>query len=1199
MAGTDFGELMKRYILLVSILLVAVGTILAETIGASEAAKDEISDEQELSTLAQELRSPDANHRATARDRLAEIGRPAVPTLLNAVLDDSELTRQCATAALSAIGPATDEVVPALVQALGDDSYPVRWEAHTALRKFGASVLPELLARLESVESIKHRQHIAELIGEYRGNAVDAVPQLVALLSAPIDKPSNEDYYFRAACTEALGKIGPVHESVIPTLIEALSCKYDKVREAAARGLWNIGPPARDAVPALLATLDRNSSSPTAAVVNALCAIGVDADVAVPKFIPLLENRMIVSEVATNLGSFGSAAASAVPYLAALIDETQETQTNWAVIRALGEIGPDALPALTQLLDSESLWTRAAAAQAVGTIGPEAASAIPKLDAFLEVPDDRLRNAALRGLAGIGEPAFDAMRRAIRSEIGHAAAECLVAGGTAGVPLLEETVMDSTLPDSVRRRAAFTLRDLKEPAVPALARLLDTEDGVQIKNVTLVLLQLGAVAKSAVPALLELAQHHPNKESRRRAINALCYIDPRDDRVIDLALSTLIEADDKLRSQAVSTALYLSPQIIPAASARMKSLSAAERVGIEQLMASFGEAAKPAIAELSTSEDSLNRLSAARILAAMPDDSEYRAGLLQEFLGDPSESVRAAALEGLAPLASEVTLSPSHLLPYLFDTRSPLAEPAGHLIGRIRPVEPEVLNALEKGLESPEASVRRACATAVTELGAEAHGLGPALASALQTDDDNTRESVARALAALGPEGGPAAPVLIALFRAPVYFHGIDALNADEARRETFWRALLAVAPGSLDAVSYLSDVLADRERVSILYADKFSIISALAQSGPQGIPPIIEFLRRDVWGGKPTTGSIHAIELLGKYGGSDAVPILKEIFFDESVERNVRYSAGRTLMQIVKEDDSLESELLDFARNEGFDKAFVKQSLMSQIGCELTRDEIASDREGMQHFQFYLVFNDMGTRFPLGRQYAAFEEGPYSQYGFDPDSFGVGWLREPDLIQCGWSTFSVGSGHYTADTVVLLLKVDGTWKDIFRHSGEGRSRGGWMSSHHMGTGFTYEKDLLLIRTYSGHECLESPVPLGRPFENNDGKTYYTFDYTETWEWSCSIENNAVTILPGKRWIGLQDYRFPLTEVARWRASLGMSESPENRDISDSVEANLNILRRLNPEAAASDEVTGKILIQDNYPPFVPYEGHLYSTNDG
>lgn len=1195
------GEVMKRYIALASVLFAATGIDFAETGGPSGAAPDVVVDEQELSNLAQELRSPDANHRAAARDRLAEIGKPAVRTLLDAVTDDSDQTRQCAIAALSTIGPATDEVVPALVHALGDDSYPVRWGAHTALRTFGASVLPELLESFDSVESIKHRQHIVELIGEYRADALDAVPQLVAILSAPIDKPSNEDYYFRAACAEALGKIGPMHESVIPTLIDALESRYPNVREAAARGLWNIGPPARDAVPALLATLDKNSSSSTAAAVNALCAIGVDPEIAVPKFIPLLENSMIVSEVAKNIGSFGRAAAPAIPHLAALIDESQESQAGWAILRALGEIGPDSLPTLTQLLDSESVWTCAAAAQAVGIIGPEASSAIPKLEALLEISEDRLRYEALRGLAGIGEPAFNALRRALRSEIGHSAAECLVAGGSAVVPLLEETVMDSTLPDTVRLRATFTLRELKEPAVPALARLLDTEDVVQTKNVTLVLLQLGPVAESAVPALLNVAQHHPNKESRRNAINALCHIDSRDDRVIDLSLDALIETDEKLRSQAVSTARYLGPQIIPAAHDKMKTLSADNRAGIEQLLATFGEAVKPTVSELSTSEDPLNRVSAARILAAMPEDAEYRAKRLQALLGDSSESVRAAAFEGLGPLAAEVSLSAAQLLPFLFDTRASICEPAGVLIGRIRPVEREVLVAVAAALERPEVPIRMAAAAAAQELGNEAHGLGPALANAFETEEEDVRVAIARALAAVGPEGGPAAPHLISLLRAPVTFRNVDALNADNERRENYWRALLAVAPGSPEAVEYLANVLADKEYMGMLITEEYSIITALAESGPDGISPIIEFLERDVWSGSPTSGSTHALEMLGKHGGAEAIPILKRIFLDESVNRNLRFQAGRALTEVLKLDELTETDLLDSATKEALETAFFRESVMSQIGCELTREEIASDREGMQHFQYRLTFNDGGPSIPLGRQYAAFEEGPYSQYGFDPDSFGVGWLREPDLVQCGWSTFSVGSGHYTADTVVLLLKVDETWKEIFRHTGEGRSRGGWMSSHHMGTGFRYEEGqgLLLVRTYSGHECLENPVPLGRPFENNDGRTYYTFDYTETWEWPCVIENGSVTIQPGKRWIDLQNYRFPLTEVARWRTGLGLDESPENRDISDTVEANLDILRQLNPEVAESEEVTGGMLIQVGCPPFEPYDGHLYSTAEG
>jgi hypothetical protein len=326
--------------------------------------------------------------------------------------------------------------------------------------------------------------------------------------------------------------------------------------------------------------------------------------------------------------------------------------------------------------------------------------------------------------------------------------------------------------------------------------------------------------------------------------------------------------------------------------------------------------------------------------------------------------------------------------------------------------------------------------------------------------------------------------------------------------------------------------------------------------------------------------------------------PFLREVFADEGLDRNIRYQAGQALLGILGPEDKFDTELINFAAKEGFDKALVEQTRMAQFGCEVIRDEITSDREGMQHFQYYLEFKEDNTRFPLAREYAAFEEGRYSRHGFDPDSFGIGWLKEPTLLQVGWSTYSVGGGHYTANTVLLIEKAEESWREVFRHSGEGRYRGGWMSSHHVGTGFTYDDELLLTRTYSGHECLEQPAILGRPFVNNDGKTYYTLDYTETWVWPCEIDGDAVTILPGKHWIDLQYYQFLLIDVARWRAGLGQGESPESRIISDSVSENLDILRRLNPKLAESDEATGRVLLEDAYPPFIPFEGHMYSTND-
>jgi HEAT repeat protein len=120
-----------------------------------------------LSSLTELLASEDGMIRQKARKALVVLGKPAVPSLVQALQSSKvDQVRWEAAKALAAIGDNGDvESIPALVKALEDSDYGVTWFAAEALRKFKKAawlpVLRKLIADgLESVSLRRGMHHI-------------------------------------------------------------------------------------------------------------------------------------------------------------------------------------------------------------------------------------------------------------------------------------------------------------------------------------------------------------------------------------------------------------------------------------------------------------------------------------------------------------------------------------------------------------------------------------------------------------------------------------------------------------------------------------------------------------------------------------------------------------------------------------------------------------------------------------------------------------------------------------------------------------------------------------------------------------------------------------------------------------------------------------------------------------------------------
>jgi HEAT repeat protein len=135
-----------------------------------------------INSLVAALGSRDAVTRQSARESLAEIGKPAVAALIEALTDSSPNLRWEAAKTLTEIG--NPAAAPALVQALEDEESAVRWLAAKGLIAMGEDGLEPLLqALIEHSDSVWFREgahHVLHTLVR-EDMALQATPVLEAL----------------------------------------------------------------------------------------------------------------------------------------------------------------------------------------------------------------------------------------------------------------------------------------------------------------------------------------------------------------------------------------------------------------------------------------------------------------------------------------------------------------------------------------------------------------------------------------------------------------------------------------------------------------------------------------------------------------------------------------------------------------------------------------------------------------------------------------------------------------------------------------------------------------------------------------------------------------------------------------------------------------------------------------------------------
>jgi HEAT repeat protein len=251
-------------------------------------------------------------------------GQALDPALIAALKDDAAMVRH---AALQAVGPATPEAVPVIMESLGDpDLQP---KIIDALTKIGAAAEPAVPRLLELLPTASKETRLKIL-------AAVAIIGSQAGLPALVHAMKDEDAEIRTAAIVGYAKAEHEPAAVLAAAIAMLTDPNREVRHAAASALAQLGDRARSAAPQLLVLLDSDEDR-----AFALEALRRTQPRAVPQLLPLLNHRDQGVRVfaCERLGRLGADAREAIPALQQLAGaQSQPESVQREARRALRQI---------------------------------------------------------------------------------------------------------------------------------------------------------------------------------------------------------------------------------------------------------------------------------------------------------------------------------------------------------------------------------------------------------------------------------------------------------------------------------------------------------------------------------------------------------------------------------------------------------------------------------------------------------------------------------------------------------------------------------------------------------------------------------------------------------------------------------------------------------------------------------------------
>ena len=356
--------------------------------------------------------------------------------------DESHKVRMEIIRALERIGGQANKTVPALIEALGDQNWEIRWAAAGALTSFGkksAMAVPELVGLLRDSEDYVRNAALSTL-GKMG-------PISVAAMMDEVEKPldySEDQLFMRIICIRSLGALGAKAMVSVPLLIKNSKHEDINVRLEAVIALRKIG--GDDSMPGeigwlaepdemiwpkvgpkmegnflmfaeakqmviyaivdtLLQSIDDPDQRVSYAAIKGVANFGKKALPVKDKLVDYMNRGSpVIRRVAIDtLANMGEEADDVIPDLVTALSDF-DVNVQWAAIQALRVKGNKAVPELIYMLEYDDDLLTPNILKTFAEIGNEAKDAVNNLLVMLEHDNPQYRALAAEALGEIGEP---------------------------------------------------------------------------------------------------------------------------------------------------------------------------------------------------------------------------------------------------------------------------------------------------------------------------------------------------------------------------------------------------------------------------------------------------------------------------------------------------------------------------------------------------------------------------------------------------------------------------------------------------------------------------------------------------------------------------------------------------------------------------------------------------------------------------
>lgn len=339
--------------------------------------------------------------------------------LVQLLWDNEQRIRRTAMDALEQMKPAN--IAPTLMKALDDENLEIQLRAIELLgilrHKNAESKLIQKLDTSEPSVVFKTAEALGKMKSEKALEPLMSLLQNHEKMRQVTSETCNLDSSITSTCSDvgagvakAIGSIGD--KAAIPALMEffeyLISLDSPRAHDSIIATIRTLGQIGDEQVAHRLARYLSDISSlevylrdwrhiPIRPLVRALAYIG--SSVAVPYLAKLVDYPYFIGE--ETIGALGRFGPDAIPALSQVLAQNEIPHRRWRAAKALGEIGhPDALEPLKVALKDEEPQVRYHVAIALGQLGNE--DAIPSLNSVLQDENHGVRKESLKSLKLLG-----------------------------------------------------------------------------------------------------------------------------------------------------------------------------------------------------------------------------------------------------------------------------------------------------------------------------------------------------------------------------------------------------------------------------------------------------------------------------------------------------------------------------------------------------------------------------------------------------------------------------------------------------------------------------------------------------------------------------------------------------------------------------------------------------------------------------